>query len=276
MSCAMADGLPQLAGLDRAELIRRVVDDAIARRTRGEELSDESLCQENPELLPELAEELRKLRLIEQARLQSQQPPLKESPAVLETAAYVPAGDNKSPGSSQSPRLSQSLHIRCPLCHEPLDIAADQALDDLHCSACQGRFSLAGDDPELKPKSVSRIAHFELHERLGMGGFGTVWKAHDTELDRAVAIKIPRAGLRSPEEVEEFLHEARVAARLRHPHIVNVHEIGKDGDTFYIVSDLVDGVSLAKYKESRKLTHRETAELLVTVCDALHFAHDAG
>jgi len=265
----MAGAKPQPTDLDRDTRIRRAVDDALLRRSLGHDVTDDTLCRDNPSLLPELAEELRKLHVIERARLQSQVPLHPDSAAVDETAAFVPA-------RPKSQRLSHSLNIRCPLCHEPLEIAADQPLDDLHCSACQGRFNLAGDDPDLKQKPVTRIAHFELLQRLGMGGFGTVWKAHDTKLDRAVALKIPRGGQLSADEVEEFLHEARVAARLRHPQIVSVHEIGRDGDTVYIVSDLVDGVSLAKFKETQRLTHREAAELLVTVCDALHFAHEAG
>ena len=120
----------------------------------------------------------------------------------------------------------------------------------LQCAVCDGRFSLAGDDPELKPqRPVTRIAHFELLERLGMGGFGTVWKAHDTEARSHGRAKDSRGvGSSVPSEVEEFLHEARVAAKLRHPHIVSVHEIGREGDNVYIVSDLVDGVSLARFK----------------------------
>ena len=61
-------------------------------------------------------------------------------PAAAETTAFSPSGN--------APRASRSLEVRCPLCHEPLAILADQPLDDLACSACRGRFSLAGDDPE--------------------------------------------------------------------------------------------------------------------------------
>jgi serine/threonine-protein kinase len=266
----MSDLQPKLVELDRESQIRAVVDDALRRRASGEDVTDEALCQQHASLLPELAAQLRKLRLIVQARLQSQFTSDRRDAATEETAAYVPAG-------RQVPRLSRSLHIRCPLCHEPLEIAADQPLEDIPCAACRGRFNLAGDDPDLKEQQpVTRIAHFELLQRLGMGGFGTVWKANDAELDRTVALKIPRRGNLSPSQVEEFLHEARVAAKLRHPNIVSVHEIGREGDNVYIVSDLVDGVSLEKFKNLRRLTQREAVQLLVTVCDALHFAHEAG
>jgi len=252
---------------DASEEVRRVVDDVLVRRARGEAIPDERVCAEHPDLAPELAAALTKLRLIERARSAARPDGRRASSDV--TTAYLPV-------RGQSLRLSQSLEIRCPLCHEPLAIVADQSLDDLHCRACQGRFSLAGDDPQVAGNAaVTQIARFELRERLGMGGFGTVWKARDVELDRIVALKIPRRCL-GEQEAAEFLHEARVAARLRHPHIVSVHEVGRHGDIVYIVSDLVEGVSLQKFTEARRLTHREAAELLITVCEAVHCAHEKG
>ncbi len=266
----MSDKQPNLAEIDRNKQLRRVVDAVLEQRASGEDVSDDVLCQQHASLLPELAVELRKLRVIARARELSQH--AGGDPHVEATHAMAAS----EPAQRRGGRISRSLHIRCPLCHEPLEIAADQSLGDLACQACQGRFDLAGDDPDLKQQPLTRIAHFELLQRLGMGSFGTVWKAHDTKLDRTVALKIPRKGNLSSGQVEQFLHEARVAARLRHPQIVSVHEIGREGDDVYIVSDLVDGVSLEKYKAARPLTQRETAQILVTVCDALHFAHLLG
>src|SRR5262245_53119404 len=247
----MSDTLREIADLDRDARLREVVDSAIQRRAAGEDLSDEALCQQHASLMPELAAELRKLRLIARAREQSHDhAPARQDTAIKETELVSPR--------RQVQRLSRSLRIRCPLCHEPLEIVADQPLEEIPCTACHGRFNLAGDDPGLKDQHpVTRIARFELLQRLGMGGFGTVWKARDVELDRTVALKIPRRGGLNESQVEEFLHEARVAARLRHPHIVSVHEIGRDGDNVYIVSDLVEGVSLEKFKNTRNLTQRE-------------------
>jgi serine/threonine protein kinase len=267
----MSDKPRQLTDSDRNTQILRVVDETIQRRARGEEIPDEFLCREHAHLLPELATELRKLGVISRARnLAEQHDRDGDDATVHETAAFVPSG-------SKSPRSSRSLQIRCPLCHEPLEIVADQSLEEIPCQSCHGRFSLVGDDPELKVQQpVSQIAHFELLQRLGMGSFGTVWKARDIKLDRTVAIKIPRRGQLSSGQVDQFLHEARVAAKLRHPHIVSVHEISRDDVSTYIVSDFVQGVSLEKFKDTKRLTQREVAQLLVAVCDALHFAHEAG
>src|SRR5262245_22722717 len=139
---------------DRSTQVRRVVESVLSRRAAGENVPDEVVWAEHASLLPELATELRKLRVIERGREQSQRDGATPGDAVVqETAAFVP--------SRQPLRLSRSLHIRCPLCHEPLEIATDQSLDDVHCSACYGRFSLAGDDPDLKDQiPVTRIAHF--------------------------------------------------------------------------------------------------------------------
>lgn len=109
-----------------------------------------------------------------------------------------------------------------------------------------------------------------------MGAFGTVWKAHDLELDRTVAIKIPRRGQLDPTEEEQFLREARVAAQLRHPNIVSVHEVGRDDDTVFIVSDLVRGINLSDWLTGSQPTFREVAELCRKIALALHHAHQAG
>jgi serine/threonine protein kinase len=258
---------------DRAEQIRRVIETLLLRRAGGEQVLDEAVLAEHPDLQPELAGQLRKVALI--ARACEQLPPPNPccDPDVAQTAAetivFSPSG--------AVPRASRSLEIRCPHCHEPLTILTDQPLDDLHCLSCHGRFSLAGDDPELKcQQPVTRIAHFELLARLGMGSFGTVWKARDVQLDRTVALKIPRRKQLDAGQIEGFLHEAWVAAKLRHPNIVSVHEISRDGENLYIVSDFIDGISLESHKKTHPMTQREAAELLATVCDALHFAHQAG
>lgn len=266
----MTHGSLDFTGLARDEQIRRLLDAVLQRRAQGEELPDEAICDQYASLMPELASELRKLQVIALAKALAQSPRTvsadAESDVVRETAVYVPAT-----------HCSRALHIRCPHCREPFEIVVDQPLEDLQCRSCLRRFSLAGDDPQLKTQtSVMRIAHFELVERLGMGGFGTVWKANDTELGRTVAVKIPRRGRMTTEEVTEFLHEARIAAKLKHPHIVTVHNVARDGENIYIVSDLIEGQSLQRYNDARKLTAVEAAQIMIPVCDALHFAHQQG
>ena len=76
----------------------------------------------------------------------------------------------------------------------------------------------------------------QVEEQVGVGAFGSVWKARDLELDRTVAVKIPRKGQLDEDETEQFLREARSAAQLKHPGIVAVHEVGREDGQVYIVS----------------------------------------
>ena len=89
-------------------------------------------------------------------------------------------------------------------------------------------------------------------------------------------LSFPAAGSFSAQEVEQFFREARAAARLRHPYIVSVHEVGRDGSVVYIVSDFIDGQPLdARIRDSR-LSPRAAVELCVKVADALEHSHRAG
>jgi serine/threonine protein kinase len=120
------------------------------------------------------------------------------------------------------------------------------------------------------------VAHFRLLSRLGVGGCGTVWKAHDTKLDRPVAIKIPRSGTLDSKEEERFLREARTAAQLSHPNIVSTYEVGHDGDVTYLACEFIRGVPLSSWLTAKKLTPEEAANLTVKLATALHFAHGQG
>ena len=178
--------------------------------------------------------------------------------------------------SSQS-GTSSRLSIRCPNCHHPTKVPTDTEFTDLTCESCGSRFGLVDQEHATAGAiPLLTVGRFELVERLGMGAFGTVWKARDKELDRTVAVKIPRQGAMSPEEQEKFFREARAAAQLSHPNIVSVHEVGRDGDSVYIVSDFVRGVTLADWLTGQQPSGREAAELCAKIADALHHAHEKG
>jgi serine/threonine-protein kinase len=120
-------------------------------------------------------------------------------------------------------------------------------------------------------------AKYRLVRPLAEGGMGTVWVAHNVDLDVSVAIKLLRAELVATHS-ERLLHEARLLARLQHPAIVRVHDCGKTelGDPF-IVMELLDGESLADTLERRsRLAPIEAVSLLLPVAEALRTAHEAG
>lgn len=170
------------------------------------------------------------------------------------------------------------MHIRCPHCHNAIEIVEDSSFRDVECPSCGSHFNLVGNDAptESGPTKPRKLAHFELIEQLGVGHFGAVWKAKDATLDRFVALKIPRKERLDEEDSEKFFREARAAAQLRHPNIVSVHEVGREGDTIFIVSDLVEGATLADWLRGQPLPAREAAKLCATIADALHAAHEAG
>ncbi len=110
-----------------------------------------------------------------------------------------------------------------------------------------------------------------------MGSFGTVYKARDTELDRFVAIKIPRGdSLLKPENKERFLREARSAAQLKHPGIVSLYDAGTLDVHCCLVSEFIHGTTLAEWLSAKRFSFRRAAELIADVADALEYAHERG
>jgi len=110
---------------------------------------------------------------------------------------------------------------------------------------------------------------------LGEGGMGEVYQARDTRLDRLVAIKLLSERLADPSARQRFEREARMASALNHPHIVSVFDVGEFEGRQYLVTELVEGGTLAAWAAGRR-TWRDTADLLAGVADALAAAHDAG
>lgn len=171
------------------------------------------------------------------------------------------------------------MHLRCPHCQNPIELADVPSVGEITCAGCGSSFQLdkfataTWDAPANK-----RIGKFEVVGTLGHGAFGTVVKARDTELDRFVAIKIPRAGNVGPgsDDVDRFLREARSVARLRFPSIITIHEVGIDNAAPYLVCDFVEGVTLADLLTARRLAFQESGKLLADVADALQYAHALG
>ena len=128
------------------------------------------------------------------------------------------------------------------------------------------------------PPAPERIGRYRIEKVLGKGGFGLVYLAHDEQLNRPVAVKVPHAKLISkPEDAEPYLVEARTVANLDHPGIVPVYDVGSTEDCpCYVVSKYIEGTDLATKLKQQRLKYRETAELVATVADALHYAHKQG
>jgi hypothetical protein len=136
-------------------------------------------------------------------------------------------------------------------------------------------FSSAGD---TEPEAVVQAARrYEILSELGRGGMGIVYRARDRLLDRVVALKKLRNGPGAhAEEVRRFFREARALARLRHPHIVPVYDIGADGEDPFFTMDFVAGGALKDRRDLFGGDVRTVVALMAKVAGAVHAAHDEG
>lgn len=171
-----------------------------------------------------------------------------------------------------------AVHFRCPNCRQTIELVEEISLAEVTCPSCDSRFSLVDDQTTLPSSrgALDKIEHFQLVECVGQGAFGTVWKAIDQSLDRTVAVKLPREQTLSADAAETFFREARAAAQLDHPGIVRVYEVGRAAGRVYMVSEFVDGTTLADFLQSERLSANEAARWCLNIAEALQHAHTAG
>ncbi|QDU47344.1 Serine/threonine-protein kinase PrkC [Symmachiella dynata] len=164
--------------------------------------------------------------------------------------------------------------VRCPHCRNSVDVDAEASLKELVCPDCGSTFNLISTDTvPFEGSQPTFVGRFRLICEIGVGASGVVWKAYDEELDRTVAIKIPRREQHSPEEADVFVREARAAAQLNHPNIVSVHEVGQDEGRIYIVSDFIEGLNAAEWLTVKSPSIQEAATLCAMIADGLQHAH---
>lgn len=192
----------------------------------------------------------------------------------------------------------------CPLLEEPecgrmqhaarglparLDSKLDQKIED----ANQESTDTTRLSTENVPRHVARapgeattavrpttgtIGRYQVRSILGEGSYGRVYLAYDPELDRQVALKVPKFGGQVPQSlISAFLREAKVAAKLKHPGIVAVYDAGYDDHAgCFIVMEYVDGQSLKHRIAEGKIPHEEAAKLVAQAAEAVHHAHKQG
>jgi tetratricopeptide (TPR) repeat protein len=122
-----------------------------------------------------------------------------------------------------------------------------------------------------------RLGRYEILGPLGAGGMGEVYRARDSELERDVAIKVvPEAVSQNPDRLARFETEAKAVARLSHPNILDIHDYGREGDTTYSVTELLEGETLRERLEGGALGWRKATEIGAAIADGLGAAHEAG
>ncbi len=128
-----------------------------------------------------------------------------------------------------------------------------------------------------EPVEGTPFGRYQLIELLGRGGMGEVWRAHDTTIDRVVALKmlLPHYA-QDPDFDKRFRREARIAARLDDPHVVPIYDVGEIDGRLYVTMRLIDGVDLDTLLRSGPLEPERAVHIIEQIASALHAAHRAG
>ena len=154
----------------------------------------------------------------------------------------------------------------CPDCGTAMDVSEVEPLSAVICPNCGAPSVVA-----------ATIDHFELQEVLGHGGMGAVYKAHDTSLDRAVALKLLRKSSGTPEQIKQLETEAAITASINHPNVVRVFSTGTDRGRFYIAMELVEKGTLDRLIELQgRVAEAQVLEVGIQIASGLRAAHHAG
>jgi eukaryotic-like serine/threonine-protein kinase len=155
----------------------------------------------------------------------------------------------------------------CPACSTPIDSSGDEPLTRVICSICGQKMLLQ-----------RTFDHFVPVETLGVGGMGTVYKARDTQLERFVALKLWRRDLSSEEDHNaRFQHEARIAASVNHPNVVQIFSLGTDHGQFYVVMELIEHGNLDELLETQdRLPEHQVVDIGIQIARGLRAAHRKG
>jgi TolB-like protein len=121
------------------------------------------------------------------------------------------------------------------------------------------------------------LGHYRILSKIGQGGMGVVYRAHDERLDRDVAVKVlPEEVAADPDRLARFEHEAQAVARLDHPNVLAIHDFGREGDVTYAVTELLEGETLRDRLSSEGMSWPKAAEIAAAVAEGLAAAHGKG
>jgi len=159
-----------------------------------------------------------------------------------------------------------------------LELMGENSRETLDAEAMEIRSSvrqgLFGEDAPMK------IGRFDVVSRLGRGGMGIVYEGYDPQLDRRLAIKVMRAPAfaleADPKRAQRLLREAQATAKLSHPNVVTVYEVGSIGDSVYMAMEYVDGQTLRQWSRYKARSWKEIVEVFIQAGRGLVHAHGAG
>ncbi len=193
----------------------------------------------------------------------------------------------------QALELQGTSILVCPQCLAQYNVLIYQRSKRYRCSRCKEYLkhpenlsevsvedSIVHSDLEIDALNLASGRDFGKYRILGQisrGGMGIIYKARQPELDRVVAMKVmAKSAATNVQEQEAFNREARAVAKLRHPYVVAIHEVGTLRGVQYYTMDYIEGLPLQTAVTAEGLNPRELAEVFVKLCDAVDYAHSQG
>ncbi|CAN5914812.1 hypothetical protein BH23PLA1_BH23PLA1_11320 [soil metagenome] len=148
----------------------------------------------------------------------------------------------------------------------------------VNLSTVAGGPPMVAEGPPLGPGDLpEQFGRYKILRRLGKGGMGTVYLAHDSQIDRTVALKVPLIRDNDPELLQRFLREARAAAASKNENVCRIYDVGESGGIPYVTMEYIEGELLADHvAPGRRPSQRKLAKLLRTIALVLQEAHDRG
>jgi serine/threonine protein kinase len=191
--------------------------------------------------------------------------------------ALVQHARASAPGQGDMPRLGVILREKGYITSTQLDTL----LQEERAASSASAAAIPTPGPSAPAKPLGTFGKFELLSEVGRGGMGVVYETHDNDLDRRVALKLllssPNAqGTEKALEEERFIREARLSAKLKHPHIVAVYEAGAVDGRRYIAMEFIEGQPLSEWRRKGSVTIRQQVVILRDIALAVHHAHELG
>lgn len=162
------------------------------------------------------------------------------------------------------------MRFQCPECQEIVVVDNSAAGKTVQCGRCQKNVKV----PDSRTSPGALIADFIIEKELGRGGMGIVYLSHQISLDREAALKVLSSTYANNAEfVVGFIKEARAAAKLNHPHIVQAYAVGEDEGLYYFAMENIDGTTMKQILDKKKIIPvDEAVQIIQQIAEALDYA----